>query len=186
MNPGFPFLYLLKEVSKETRISKSKRGLCKHWNCRREARKGRSDCSTCDSRKYRIKNRARYVFNQVRESARKRKIGFELTFEEFTEFDRKTSYVEHIGREPDSLTMDRINPAGPYSPDNIRILTHRQNISRIVNNMTDPTEPIARALAKANNGDENRFYIYKKEAAKILEQVEALQQKPEPINEEPF
>ena len=50
--------------------------------------------------------------------------------------------------------------------------------------MTDPTEPIARALAKANNGDENRFYIYKKEALKILEQVwEALQARE---RDEPF
>jgi len=54
--------------------------------------------------------------------------------------------------------------------------------------MGDPAEPIARALAKAYNGDENRFYIYKKEAAKILEQVEALQTKPVEYdrNEDPF
>ena len=50
--------------------------------------------------------------------------------------------------------------------------------------MIDPTEPISRALAKANNGDENRFYIYKKEALKILEQVwEALQARE---RDEPF
>ena len=56
--------------------------------------------------------------------------------------------------------------------------------------MIDPTEPISRALAKANNGDENRFYIYKKEAAEILEQVEALQREETPVeydrNEDPF
>lgn len=189
MDPGFPFRYLFKEVSGETRASKRKRGKCKHWGCSRVVRSGKHDCNTCHSRKVRLKNRARYVFSMVRDSARKRKIPFKLTFEQFKEFAGATGYLNRVGRDPDSLTIDRIDPALPYQVGNIRALTWRENCAHLVEGMTDPKEPIARALAKAHNGDENRFCVYMGEAAKILEQVEILQrQQPEEleIEDEPF
>lgn len=180
MDPGFPFRYLSKEVSKETRVSKRKRGVCKHWGCRQKARSGRSDCNTCHCRKARLKNPKRYIFLWVQQSARKRKIPFNLTFEQFKQFADATGYFARVGRDRDSLTIDRIDSSKPYELGNIRVLTYRANVAKIVENMTDPREPIARALAKAINGDENRFYIYMKEAAKILEQVEALQHQQTP------
>lgn len=177
MDPGFPFAYLFKEVSEKTRVFKLNRGKCKHWGCQRDARPGRSDCETCHSRKYRLKNPTRYHFAQVRDSAAKRGIQFLLTFDEFLQFCFRTGYLERKGRELDSLTIDRIDPSKPYQFDNIRVLTWRENCFHMVEGMTQPFEPVARAIAKFADGDANRWRAYEKEARKVLEQVEILQQK---------
>jgi hypothetical protein len=125
--------------------------------------------------KKRIANPARYVFGEVRNSARKRRIQFQLTFPEFLAFCERTGYLERVGREPGSLTIDRIKTDQPYRADNIRALTWLENCAHLVENMTHPAEPIARALAVANNGDPKKHFRYMKEAGKILDQVEILQ-----------
>lgn len=177
MDPGFPVAYLFKEVSEKTRAFKLKRGICKHWGCSRPARVKGHDCPTCNSRKYRLRNPERYAFANVRASARKRRIPFNLTFEQFRSFCRETKYLEQRGRELESLTIDRIDPDLPYQVGNIRALTWRENCFHLVEKMTEPIEPIARAIAHYANGSESGWRAYQGEAEKVLEQVEILQRK---------
>lgn len=175
MNPGFPHAYLFKKVSEGTRIQKRKAGKCQHYGCANEARSKGADCETCKARKRRLKNPLHYAFETVRSSARKRKIAFLLSFQEFEKFCRETDYLNRKGRELESLTIDRIDPALPYQFNNIRALTWRENCFHLVEGMTNPAEPIARVIAKFANGNEEVFRTYLREAEKILEQVEILQ-----------
>lgn len=171
--PSFPWRYLFREVGPRTTARKRREGLCKFWGCSNPIRHaGARDCNTCKSRLHRIKHALRYAFSQVRESARKRSIPFDLSFEEFTEFDRQTGYLKSKGREKESLTIDRIESDKGYSKGNIRALTWSDNCAKRVEGMTDPIEPIARAMALHGG---KSWHAYKRQAVEILYQVEILQ-----------
>lgn len=172
--PTFPHAYLFKEVSPRTAARKYHGGLCKHWGCNNATRNETArDCSTCNSRKQRLRKPAQYAFQQVRESARKRNIPFNLTFAQFKEFDRQTGYVEAKGKSSESLTIDRINSDKGYEFGNIRALTWLENCSKKVEGMTDPAEPIARALCEAAGGDV--WQRFSPQACSVLVLVECLQ-----------
>lgn len=132
MPPTFPHAYLAKPVSESCRAKKRVRGLCWHWCCKRVARAGRSDCETCNARKKRLSNEDRYAYSNLRASARKRGIGFELSFEDFQEFVATTGYIERRGKEPDSLSIDRIRNWEPYRLGNLRVLSYALNVSHRV------------------------------------------------------
>ncbi len=70
-----------------------------------------------------------YAYHNLKRSARKRGIGFELAFEDFQEFCAITGYLELRGKDPQSLTVDRIKTHLPYCVGNIRILTYADNTS---------------------------------------------------------
>lgn len=127
----FPTVYLFKQVDTKTVAAKLRRRVCVSWGCKRRAEKTKKRCSTCRSRLYRLRNPMRYAFYQVKESARKRNIGFELTFPQFEMFCKSTGYVDGKGQKPDSLTIDRIRTNEPYSWHNIRIMSHADNSSHI-------------------------------------------------------
>ncbi len=185
--PGFPHRYLFKEVSEKTRLSNIRAGICIHWGCSRPARTGRKDCPTCSKRKTRIKHPLKYAFDNVRDCARQRKVPFKLTLEEFKTFCDSTGYISKKGKEFHDLTIDRIDSSKPYQSDNIRALSWIDNCSKIVENMTNPAEPIARALAKFACGNEEKFKSYLTEANRVLMQVEILQNtRDKEIEENPF
>lgn len=171
--PTYPWKYLFKEVGAKTLARKRREGICKHWGCQNAVAPGRWVCETCKSRKSRINNPERYAFQQVKRSADMRSIPFNLTFDQFLEFDRQTSYVASKGRESESITIDRIDSSRGYEMDNIRALTWSQNCAKKVEGMTDPVDPIAKALCLAAGGD--NWHKFKKQAVDVLCQVEILQ-----------
>ena len=171
--PNTHWKYLFKEVGARTAARKSRKGICKHWGCQNVARQGRRDCETCKGRKTTIKNPERYVWREIKKSAKKRNISFELTFEQFLDFDRQTSYVASRGKESESLTIDRIDSSKGYQVDNIRALTWLENCSQKVEGMTEPIDPIAKALCLASGG--GNWHKFKMQAVEVLQMVETLQ-----------
>lgn len=131
MPPTFPHLYLSKPIDPKTVAEKKARGRCICHGCRRKAETGQRKlrCTTCQSRLKRLRNDDRYAYNNLKSSARKRGIGFELDFESFMEFCCQTGYLDARGKEPHSLTIDRIKTDRPYQLGNLRILTYADNIS---------------------------------------------------------
>ena len=169
----FPTEYLFKSVGPRRAAEKARLGICKHYGCTNPVIYKRRQCKTCKERLKALRNPAKYAFRQLKISASKRAIPFTLTFEEFEEFDRRTGYVAGKGRDAESLTVDRIDPAKGYSFDNIRAMTHEANSKRLVDGVDDPAEPIAKALALVA-GDDN-FHKFKKLAAETLYLVELVQ-----------
>jgi hypothetical protein len=70
------------------------------------------------------------VYNKLKSNAKRRRKAFTLTFEEFQDFCAETGYLELRGRDADSATIDRKDNSGPYSRDNIRVLTNSENASK--------------------------------------------------------
>jgi hypothetical protein len=121
----FPHHYLTKPTHPE----KKAKGKCVSHGCRRRHAKDRNRCETCKSRLYRLNHDAHYAYGNLRSSARKRRIKFLLTFEQFKAFCDATGYLEKRGKDPMSASIDRIRTSGPYEVGNIRILTYADNVS---------------------------------------------------------
>lgn len=173
--PNFPHAYLFKQVSERTTAIKARKGVCKHWGCNRPVRgKGQKVCSTCHSRLQRMRNKKRYIFDQTRDSARKRGIEFNLTFKQFLEFDAETDYCARRGRNPEDLTIDRIKTTRGYEVGNIRVLTWIENCSHRFGNISAPQEAIAISLCEASGRGEP-WQKWLDKAKETLAQVETLQ-----------
>jgi hypothetical protein len=129
--PSFPHKYLDIEVSQDTLRKKLDAGQCLKHGCHRAAapKKGRI-CNTCSSRIFRLKNDIHYAYSNLKNSARKRNIQFDLTYKEFQEFCKKTNYHQLRGTNPDSMTVNRIRCNEGYNKDNIEIMNHLDNSSR--------------------------------------------------------
>lgn len=72
---------------------------------------------------WRINNPCRSAYNNLRSSANRRKLPFELTYAEFERVSEATGYTDGKGMFRHNYHMDRIDPAGGYSVSNIQVIT---------------------------------------------------------------
>jgi hypothetical protein len=93
-------------------------------------------CWKCRSRLLKERHPHTYVLNQIRHSARKRKLPFTITLEQFRQFCTETRYLELKGKLPNSMTIDRIDWNDGYHIGNIRLLTHAENCAEGGDNRT--------------------------------------------------
>lgn len=126
----FPHIWLTTPVSDEYKASKKRRGLCAVYRCRRPRADRRVVCNTCKCRLFRLKRPDYYAWVCLEASARKRGIGFEITFEQFQEFCVRTDYLQTKGKHPDSSSINRKKHWLPYTIDNIEIMSIHDNTSR--------------------------------------------------------
>lgn len=80
--------------------------------------------------KWRAENPIKSQFNILRDSARKRRIEFSLTFEQFKSMCMSTNYHEQSGCEAHCLQVDRVDAVRGYSIDNIQIITTSENTAK--------------------------------------------------------
>lgn len=177
MEAKFPQEYLFKPVSPATLARKRAAGICKHFGCTNPIRhKYATDCNTCSSRKQRLANPVNYAYHMLKKSAIKRNIEFKLTLEEFTAFDRETGYVERMGRSNESLTVDRIKSSKGYEVGNIRALSYEDNVSRRLEGMTQPCDPIAMVIYEHKGSPEGvNWRAFRAQAMEVYDLVTRLQ-----------
>jgi hypothetical protein len=68
-----------------------------------------------------------YAWDKLRYSARRRKIPFELTMDQFRVFCIETGYIEQKGKSSTCLTIDRVDASKGYAISNIQTLTQTEN-----------------------------------------------------------
>jgi len=101
--------------------------ICATENCYNKAEKNRTLCSCCKQRRYVLNHPLRYIYHNLKGNAKRREKEFTLTFEEFSEFCRKTGYDKLRGKTALSLSIDRKDPCLGYSKGNIRAITLSDN-----------------------------------------------------------
>lgn len=69
-------------------------------------------------------------FNNLRNSANKRRIAFALSFDDFCTLCKATGYLEGKGNFAESLHIDREDNRKGYEPGNIRVITCSQNAAK--------------------------------------------------------
>ena len=94
--------------------------------------------STPRTRKYRASNPLRYVWQNLKDNAKRRGKEFTLTFEQWESFLSTNNYMEERGRGSDSLNIDRrVNSQG-YDINNIQVLDGWSNRSKGVHDDGNP------------------------------------------------
>jgi hypothetical protein len=105
-------------------MAKQKKEKCIHCK-RREQEHGRI-CHRCVKKRYTTRNPlnyAKYIFNALKQNAKRRQKDFQLSFDQFQTFCENTSYLVLKGREPEKYCIDRKNHHIGYTFDNIQLKT---------------------------------------------------------------
>lgn len=105
-------------------------GRCIVRLCRKKAQKHRRFCRRCRQRRYIADNPVSYAYSKLKQHAKERKIAFELTPLEWECFCEATGYHELKGRNSWAMQVDRKDETGPYSLDNIQLLTTSENTAK--------------------------------------------------------
>lgn len=121
----------MKYVSEPLFTQKKSLGICVVQNCSRKCGKSRKICGKHKNLKFKQENPESYWFMVLRSNAKRRKIDFQLTLEEFKKFCKDTNYIKLKGRSPNSYTVDRKISTIGYAYDNIQILTLSQNVKKM-------------------------------------------------------
>lgn len=88
---------------------------------------GRKQCNTCRSADYARRNPLRIKFLNLKKSAKRRGIEFDLQFPQFNELVAGTEYVLFQELGPDSLTIDRRDETGGYTRENLQLKSNAEN-----------------------------------------------------------
>lgn len=99
-------------------------------DCVNIARPKEKFCSKCASRRYRENNKVKAAYIILHTNALRRGIMFNLTFEHWKFFCKKTNYLNLKGTSADSMTVDRININNGYADGNIQMITLSENIKK--------------------------------------------------------
>lgn len=83
--------------------------------------------STGRVRKWRAAHPLRYVWQTLKDNAKRRGKVFTLTMEEFEKFCNDSEYLDKRGREAQDLSVDRIVNDHGYEKANIQVLTMSEN-----------------------------------------------------------
>jgi len=111
-------------------------GKCRVAYCRKAPRdlgthpRSTQLCGSHAKEKWRMENPAHAAFDNLRASARKRKIAFDLTLEEFLMVVEATGYLGGKGRERHCLHVDRKDVTLGYTLDNLQVLPCGDNVAK--------------------------------------------------------
>ncbi len=111
-------------------------GKCPVLRCRKAPRdlsthpKSHQLCGTHAKELWRLNNPVHAAYDNLRASARKRKIVFTLTLQHFTEVITPTRYMDDSGRTRYCLHIDRVITALGYVDGNIQVLTCTENVQK--------------------------------------------------------
>lgn len=87
-------------------------------------------CGTHHKELWRLNNPVHAAYDNLRASARKRKIPFTLTLKHFTEIIEPTKYMDEKGRTRFCLHIDRKETSRGYEDGNIQVLTCTENVQK--------------------------------------------------------
>lgn len=98
---------------------------CASLYCQRQTQE--KYCPCCAKRNYRAKYPMKAAYQNLRSNAKRRGKVFQITFEEFALFCRRTQYITYKGKKKDSYSIDRPKNHLGYTLDNMQILTLSAN-----------------------------------------------------------
>ncbi len=106
---------------------KKDKAICPAYHCKKKKADKKRFCHRHHAVQQKANNEGGYVFNLLKQNAKRRGKDFTLTLDEFRRFCAETRYLENRGRNKRGFSIDRIDNALGYSLDNIQILTTSQN-----------------------------------------------------------
>lgn len=114
-------------TKKRTTLAKHETRKCSKRGCFKDAAPGRKLCCKHHKREWAKKNPLKYAYDNLRNRTRQRGLPFTITYDWYANFCITTGYAEGKGGKAESLTLDRIDPTRGYEPDNLQVLTRKDN-----------------------------------------------------------
>lgn len=124
--------------------------ICATPGCKnKKSKRGRyfsNHCNTCNSRLYRERNPAEAAFYNLKHRAKERGKQFLITRKQWVAWCEETGYHLLKARSAEGMSVDRIKEEGPYSIDNIQMLTLGENVKKSMVHRerelgVDPSQP---------------------------------------------
>lgn len=127
---------MIQEATGKTLDNKIKKGVCAIMHCSKKvglrgSGKPRRYCYACVRKILKERNPYTYWYDIFRSNARRRKIGFYVTKDEFVRFCKENNYLELKGRGAGKATIDRPRPWEGYTYDNMQIMEHHSNSRKV-------------------------------------------------------
>lgn len=107
-----------------------KPGVCTVLRCDTPLTTRKAVCDKHAQHVWRWNNPERNAYNNLKSSAAKRKIIFNLTYEEFLAFIATNNYVDEKGVTKTCLHVDRVVDALGYVAGNLQLLTNSENVAK--------------------------------------------------------
>jgi hypothetical protein len=105
--------------------------ICKVAHCTNKVRKGYATlCQRHHMQLWRARNPTSAAYANLRSSARRRKLEFALSIEEFSRIVNGTGYIENSGTHSGCYQIDRKDACLGYVPGNIHVLTISENTAK--------------------------------------------------------
>lgn len=111
----------------EFELQKVNRGLCRERFCRKKRRKHKTRCYKHLHDHFKKTNPIAYCYQVLKGNAKRRKVDFSLTLEQFKGFIKETDYLNLKGKSKLSLCIDRKDNNEGYHIWNIRAITLQAN-----------------------------------------------------------
>jgi len=103
---------------------------CKVRGCSNDRGGGRVVCFKHHMICWRTRNPLHAAYSTLRDHAKRRRLAFTLTMEQFAALVVPAGYLTRKGNNQDDLHIDRINPLKGYEHGNLQILTCSENSSK--------------------------------------------------------
>jgi hypothetical protein len=136
---GYACLDMVSEGTKKSH-------LCCVKHCRKPKAKGRRVCHKHHVTAWRMNNPLKAAYATLRDHAKRRKLAFTLTLQQFESIVVPSGYLDCKGNTKYDLHLDRIDPLRGYEYDNIQVLTCSENSAKGATK--DKSKYVAERLAK--------------------------------------
>lgn len=112
-------------------VTHRKKGICVAHGCKLKHTKKNRFCSKHNHRYQKHKNLLKYTYQVLKSNARKRKIKFTITLEQFKVFCDENSYLELKGKSCTSMSIDRKDPTKGYEDGNLKAMSLSDNVKKM-------------------------------------------------------
>lgn len=132
--------------------------MCETKGCRKKKAKTGRYCYSCLKNRYKARHPERYAYSVLKNNAKRRGKQFEISFEYFKKFAKRTEYMAGKGITKTGLHIDRKKEELGYIPGNLQAITNSENIKKYLKYEYDRKgKPTGFKLAKSviNNPDIN-------------------------------
>lgn len=99
---------------------------CKH-GCGKESAKNRRECNKCKSANWRKKNPILAIWFEIKRSAKRRNLDFNLEYNWFSDFVNNSPLLEIRGRSAESYSIDRKENDKGYIMGNLQVISKSEN-----------------------------------------------------------
>lgn len=114
------------------RLGKNKtKDQCPVYRCKKLKGNKKGFCHRHHAQAVKHRHPVSCTYNTLKQNAKRRGIGFDLTLKQFREWVKGNGYMEGKGKEASSLSIDRIDSSIGYELGNLQLLTLSDNTKKM-------------------------------------------------------